>query len=191
MKTILVYHWLIKDEDIDENIWRRTHEGAPYLYYRKESLFRKDMERIKKTKDGEIDVAITFDDGTIGQYEIAFPILEEYGYKGQFFIPTALIGKKGYMSWGQIKEIAEAGHYIYSHTHTHIPLEGLSEKEVLYELKTSADMIEKNIGKRPELISFPASQRNIDLVKKAGYSGFRETLANENLEVIIMTNKVL
>ncbi len=68
------------------------------------SLFRKQMEFFKgechvvrmedvieAVKDGkslpERAVLLTFDDGYIDNYTFAFPILEEFGFQGSFFIP--------------------------------------------------------------------------------------------------------
>src|SRR5215472_3148826 len=41
---------------------------------------------------------LTFDDGTIDHYEIAWPILKSNGIRGVFFVPTAWIGREGYVN---------------------------------------------------------------------------------------------
>lgn len=92
--TILMYHRLMKDSEVDENKFKLGYEGAPYLYIRKESQFLSDMEHIKnqnyqvislydlleiKNKKMNLSgdaVIITFDDGSQSQYDIAFPILK-------------------------------------------------------------------------------------------------------------------
>jgi peptidoglycan/xylan/chitin deacetylase (PgdA/CDA1 family) len=46
-------------------------------------------------------VVITFDDGYLDNYEIAFPILHAHGIQGVFFLPTAFIGT-GKLPWWDI-----------------------------------------------------------------------------------------
>jgi len=45
----------------------------------------------------EVPVFITFDDGTVGAYIFAAAALEEYGWRGHFFLTTDWIGRNGYM----------------------------------------------------------------------------------------------
>jgi len=195
---ILLYHQLIKDKDVDENLYRRSYEGAPLLYFRKESLFEEDMSRIVENitlydlpRKG---VCITFDDCYSNLYEIAFPILKRYGLKASLFAPTKLIGTRGFMNWDQLREMARFGNTIESHTHNHVPLEGLSEEEVEYELNTSADEIKKYIGKRPGFVSLPAGRRfDPEIAEKCGYRGIRTSergLGTNpwDLEVVVMLN---
>jgi len=97
--------------------------------------------------------SVTFDDGTYDQYAVAFPLLEEMGIKGTFYLATSLIDQ-GYwndkgvtrkmMSWIQASRIAAAGHEIGSHSMSHIDLtiEGI---DLQMELKGSRDYIEKQL----------------------------------------------
>jgi len=139
-------------------------------------------------------VAITFDDGKIDNYEIAFPIMKRYGIKASFFVPTKKIGTRGYCSWKQLKEMARFGNTIESHTHSHTPLDELSEKDIIYELKTSADLIEKKIGRRPKYLSLPGGRRfDTEIAKKLGYEGCRTSQRGFSedpwdLEVVMMLN---
>jgi len=45
---------------------------------------------------------ITFDDGYLDNFEIAFPILKRFGMQGVFFLPTAFIGTRGIPWWDTI-----------------------------------------------------------------------------------------
>jgi peptidoglycan/xylan/chitin deacetylase (PgdA/CDA1 family) len=67
-------------------------------------------------------VMLTFDDTDLDQYTVAAPELEKHGYKGVFFIMTVSIGRHGrqpYMDATQIKDLADRGHVIASHTWDH------------------------------------------------------------------------
>ena len=178
---ILLYHFLIKDKDVDENIFRRNFEGAPCLYFRKESDFRRDMEFVK----GKDNYWITFDDAHKSVYEIAFPILRKMGLKFSIFTPTKLVGDKSYCSWKQLKEMSAAGGSIESHGYNHLPFDSLTEEEVEYELIASRDRIRREIGRYPEFVSCPASRRiSKEVVNKCGYKDIRYNLG----EVKVMKN---
>lgn len=64
-------------------------------------------------------ILITFDDGTISQYDNALPVLNQYGYKAVFFIMTVTLNKKGYLNEQQIRSLAQQGHVIGCHTWDH------------------------------------------------------------------------
>ena len=64
-------------------------------------------------------VMLTFDDNVVDQMEVARPILNQYGFKGVFFIMTVTLGKPGYMSRDQVKQLHDEGNVIGSHTYDH------------------------------------------------------------------------
>ncbi len=62
-------------------------------------------------------VSLTFDDGTRNQLEKAVPVLDEFGFKGTFYInPKGDDWQARYAPW---KEVADRGHEIGNHTLTH------------------------------------------------------------------------
>lgn len=97
--------------------------------------------------------SVTLDDGTYDQYAAAFPILEDLGIKGTFYLAARLLDEgvwddngtiRKMMNWDQAAEIAEAGHEIGSHTYNHIDLT-TGEADVEFELRFSREYIEKKI----------------------------------------------
>jgi peptidoglycan/xylan/chitin deacetylase (PgdA/CDA1 family) len=64
-------------------------------------------------------VMLTFDDNVADQMNVARPILQQYGFKGVFFIMTVTLGKPGYMSPAQVKQLHDEGNVIGSHTYDH------------------------------------------------------------------------
>jgi len=64
-------------------------------------------------------VMITFDDGRSDNFTRAFPILLSHQIPGTFFVISDRIGQSGYMQWGDLKEMINAGMSIQSHTATH------------------------------------------------------------------------
>ena len=78
--------------------------------------------------------SVTFDDGTLDQYLIAFPELEERNIKATFFLITEPrktgIWNDGstirlLFSWEQARTMAAAGHEIASHSTTHADFSGI------------------------------------------------------------------
>jgi peptidoglycan/xylan/chitin deacetylase (PgdA/CDA1 family) len=79
----------------------------------------------------EAACSLTFDDGTLDQYTLAFPELEKRGLKATFFLMTRY-RRRGYwydgetkrrmFSWNQARRIQEAGHEVGSHSRTHADL---------------------------------------------------------------------
>jgi hypothetical protein len=67
-------------------------------------------------------VTLTFDDGIPGQYAVAVPLLDKYGFKGTFFMSVSIVNNQ-HISWGTINKAAAEGHEIANHalTHPHFP----------------------------------------------------------------------
>lgn len=64
-------------------------------------------------------VMLTFDDSRVAHYTIAAPILEQYGFRGVFFIMTITCDKPNYLSKSQITLLAQRGHIIGLHSWDH------------------------------------------------------------------------
>ena len=62
---------------------------------------------------------ITYDDSDEEQFRIAKPEMDKYGFKGVYFLMTISIGRPNYMTKAQIKQLADEGHAIASHTWDH------------------------------------------------------------------------
>ncbi|MBW7959285.1 MAG: polysaccharide deacetylase family protein [Candidatus Promineofilum sp.] len=129
----------------------------------------------------EKPVIITFDDGYLDAYENAFPILQEYGFEGTFFIITELIDLKseGYMSWEMIEEMSRAGQRIESHSKTHPDLTLQSRDSIIYELLGSLETLAAHTGYRPRYLCYPAGRYNdetIAILKELDYWGAVTTM---------------
>lgn len=81
-------------------------------------------------------------------------VLKKHDMKCCFAIlgQAAENGKLPYHAPEQIKMIAEEGHEIASHSYTHRELTKLNEKEIVWELKKSKEVLEKLTGEK--IVSF-------------------------------------
>ena len=91
-----------------------------------------------------------------------FPIMAEYGYKGNLFVNTGKMEElyagdvsdfagRQWMTWEEIGELMEAGWHIGAHTHNHPNLsklvaEGASVDRVVEELVTCDEILKKELG---------------------------------------------
>ena len=116
-------------------------------------------------------IIFTFDDGGVSFYTIIAPILEEYGWRGVFFISTKYIGTEGFMTSSQIADLHQRGHIIGSHSHHHRVLTEMSQKDVENELKQSKEILSKIIDESITTISIPNggySKRILDIAINVG-----------------------
>ena len=115
--------------------------------------------------------AFTFDDGFEECYSKIRPILNKYCIKACFFInPNFVDGDKQYkenfkknivftdknpMSWEQIRELQEEGHFIGAHTMDHIRLD-IDDKEILeFQIGKSKKVIEEKLNIPCDYFAFP------------------------------------
>ena len=114
--------------------------------------FIENFDKAKKQKK----ILITIDDGFISFYENAWPFLKKNKIPFILFVSTEPIGKNGYMTWDQIKEIekenfAAIGH----HSHSHEYLIDKSNSEFISDIEKANKLFLKNIGYIPKIFSYP------------------------------------
>ncbi len=116
---------------------------------------------------------LTFDDGNLSDYEIAFPLLLDAGVSAVFFLITERVGQPGYLSWAQIEEMHKNGMCIGSHSSSHRSLTALEDKQATFEFERSKWIIEQRIGAPVTSFSYPfgaCDARLHALGLAAGYS---------------------
>lgn len=118
-------------------------------------------------------IAISFDDGNLGQANRAFPALVASGMAATFFVTTDWVGRPGFATWDQLREMRDAGMAIESHTHTHPFLSELNEQKLRDELARSRDAIAEQLGAAPTMIALPggdAPRRELrHIIAREGY----------------------
>jgi peptidoglycan/xylan/chitin deacetylase (PgdA/CDA1 family) len=121
----------------------------------------------------EKPVAITFDDGWETQYENALPILKKYKYNATFFITTDDIGKKDFLNWRQVAELAATGMEIGSHTKSHPFLTDIGDEELRKELAESKSIVEEKIKKSVSVFAYPFGRYDANAVSATERTGYR------------------
>lgn len=105
-------------------------------------------------------VVLTFDDGYIDHYIHVFPMLREFGFTATFFIITGLVDRNtpGYLTWTQIREMADAGMSIEGHTKSHLDLRGRDHDLLVYEILGSLESVSAHTGTPRHMFAYPAGR---------------------------------
>jgi peptidoglycan/xylan/chitin deacetylase (PgdA/CDA1 family) len=133
-------------------------------------------------------VVVTFDDGYKDNFLNAAPILLKYGVPATFFITTGYIntqrvfewdrtGVVNYplMSWQDVRELANMGFEIGSHTFSHVNLGKVSMELAKQEIFNSKAQTENEIGMPVRSFAYPYGRKDcigpdvVEIVKEAGY----------------------
>ena len=118
-------------------------------------------------------VALTFDDGSETDLVTAAPILDGLAFTATFYITTGFLGKRGYLSRQQLRELSDAGFEIGCHSMTHPYLSDLSEGDLNREMLEPRKRLEDIVGKPVEHFSCPGGRynRKVQLIAQRG--GYR------------------
>jgi len=124
--------------------------------------FYEILTKNKKNKK----ILLTIDDAFLSFYENAWPILKKNKIPFILFVSTREVGKYGYMTWKQIKEISKENFvHIGNHSHTHEYLVDKESKEIINDLGKSITILEKEIGYKSDFFSYPFGEYSIEFKK--------------------------
>lgn len=135
-------------------------------------------------------VMLSFDDGSISQFDNALPVLDKYGFKATFFIMTVTLDKPGYLSKEQVRTLAEQGHTIGCHTWDHHKITGYTEKDWSRQLTEPTRSLEQIAGKPVRFFSYPYGVWNataIERLKRQGYVAAFQLGSRENTAAPLFT----
>lgn len=104
-------------------------------------------------------VAISFDDGDLGQFENGHAELVARGMTATFFVTTEWVGRPGYVDWSQLREMKAAGMSIQSHSKSHPFLSELGEAALAEELRGSKARIDQELQQETDTIALPGGDR--------------------------------
>lgn len=119
-------------------------------------------------------VVLTFDDGYLSFAVSALPILRGRRFTATLFVITGLVGKPGYITWEQARQIAGAGMEVGAHTVTHPDLARVDVERQRREVSESRRVLEAELGQPVRFFAYPAGRYNdktLSAVKEAGFFG--------------------
>lgn len=190
---VIMYHRVINNSEdegvhgtyIYENIFR---EHMQYLKDKNYTVITfRDLDKISWRNRFEKDkkyIILTFDDGYKDNYDLAFPILKEFGFKATIF----LMGSSTYNEWDvkasgekefplmsvdMIKEMQDYGIEFGAHTFNHPKINTLSNDEIEHQIIDVKKPLEEKIGREIITFAYPYGILNDyakEMAKKAGYT---------------------
>jgi len=133
------------------------------------SKFKKNFKKPKQYKE----ILITIDDAFLSFYLEAWPYLKKNKIPFILFVSTEPVGKKGYMTWDQIREVeAEEFVFIGHHSHTHGYLIDGSKNEFTKDIEKANEIFLNELNYIPKLFSYPFGE----------YSKFMRDYISQNFE---------
>ena len=131
----------------------------------------------------EKSVAITFDDGCETDLITAAPVLRDAGFHATFYATVGFLGKSGYMSIAQLRELSAFGFEIGCHSMTHAYLDDLDPQRLHNEIVDARSRLEDMIGRKVEHFSCPGGRYNdqaLALTRQTGYRSVATSRAHAN-----------
>ena len=128
-----------------------------------------DYRHFKKIISSSIDknyLLLTIDDAFESFYLNAWPILRSKKIPFILFVSTREVGKRGYMTWDNLKELIKNDFVtIGNHSHSHDYLIDWDDDKIKFDLETSIEIFKKELGYSPEIFSYPFGEYSTNLKK--------------------------
>lgn len=169
---ILEYH-MVKD-DPEAKAWEYAVPVSDFReqldYLQDEGYTTITLLEYMKAKKGKFQlpekpIVLTFDDGYDDNYRNLLPMLEERGMKAVVFMVTNDIGRPGYLTWDELRDMQNRGIEIGSHTANHQPLTTLDAKMRDDELRLSKLLMEWNGIRTVFSFSYPNGAYDAELTE--------------------------
>ncbi len=119
------------------------------------------------------EILITIDDAFLSFYKEAWPYLKKNKIPFILFVSTEPVGKRGYMTWDQIREVeSEDFAFIGHHSHSHDYLINETNDQFILDIEKANKIFLKELGYIPDLFSYPFGE----------YSKFMKNYISENFK---------
>lgn len=191
---VLCYHIVESPQDPRMEVSRETFvQHMRYLALTGYNVIPlRDAYEYAKGKRASIprnSVVITIDDGWRSTYTEVFPEMQKRNFPFSVFIYPQIIGKTALaLTWRQVKEMADAGVDIQSHSLSHPFLtrrrhETVPDSEyddwVKKELVQSKKILERETGKAVDFLAYPYGEYDTKLTRAVARAGYEAALTCE------------
>ena len=108
-------------------------------------------------------ILLTIDDAFSSFYENAWPFLKKNKIPFILFVSTEPVGKNGYMTWDQIREVEKENFaFIGNHSHSHEYLLDLSFNDFKKDIDKSIKIFDEKLGYNSIFFSYPFGEYSLE-----------------------------
>lgn len=182
--TTLMYHHVREYADLDNNA--RNISVSPKEFEEQMKYLHKNNYKVITSQDIENkivpckSVMITFDDGYYDVYNHAYPIMQQYGFRGVLGLIPAKIDESDYLFWSDIRKLLASNWEIASHTWHHTNLSTLPKENMDYEIGQSKKDLEKWFHTTVDIFIYPNGRYTDDTLREIKSSGYRYSFTTKN-----------
>ena len=149
--------------NIQMDVFLKQVEIIKNLNY--EFLHPKDFEDNFDIPKTQKKILLTIDDAFQSFYLVAWPYLKKNKIPFILFVSTEPVGKNGYMTWEQVKEIEKENFVVIGHhSHTHEYLIKKNNNDFISDIETASSIFKAKLGYIPTIFSYPFGEYS-DLMK--------------------------
>lgn len=135
--------------------------------------FERHLAGLSSADDG-VTFSLTFDDGGSSFYTQIADRLEQRGWRGHCFVPTALIDRPGFLTRSQVRDLDRRGHHIGSHSATHpFRMSACDRATLRSEWTKSVGTLEDILGRPVRTASVPGGYYSKAVAEAAEGAGIR------------------
>jgi peptidoglycan/xylan/chitin deacetylase (PgdA/CDA1 family) len=197
---VLMYHRVGEAH----NDWERKHCVSPELFdAHMAALARRGWQAISLAdffawlEDSrqlpERSFLLTFDDGFLGVFEHAGPVLRKLSWPATVFLVSGLTGQRDLwcaaenpsgetyplMDVGHIRALREQGFGFQSHTRRHADLPILDDESLRVELAGSRSDLSSLLGEPVDYLAYPFGRFNDRVIAAAREAGYRAAFSTQ------------
>jgi len=121
-------------------------------------------------------IVLSFDDGYKDAYTVVAPLLQKYGFVGEFFVlaTPAHFEAEHYLTWSEMQAMSEEGLSIQAHGRDHVDLTNRAYDYLVYQVLGAKEAVEAHTGAPVTFFCYPSGRHDDDteaVVASAGYLG--------------------
>jgi len=137
------------------------------------------LEAMHSGTAGKPVVCITFDDGCASDLHVAAPLLRDKKFNATFYVTVDHLGRDGYLTRTELRELSDLGFEVGSHSLTHRHLNDLDAVQIRRELVESKQVLEEITGNSVDHFSCPGGRVNAVVTELALEAGYKSVATSQ------------
>jgi len=135
---------------------------------------------VEASPAGTFPFLLTVDDGGVSYHQVIADLLEARGWRGHAFVSTDFIGRPGFLTLEQLRDLDARGHVIGSHSASHPSrFSSCRRDQMLQEWTDSRKVLEDVLGHPVLMASLPGGYYSSTVAEMAAESGLRVLFTSE------------